>query len=85
MRRAANRCLLRGIPHPQPLTAPPAAYAGRETDMQLLETYKGFDIELNPHGLIIASCGSLTFPMICNSIEHARQSVDARIALTNSL
>lgn len=50
------------------------------TPMQLLAEYKGWAIERNPAGLIIASSTDRAFPFIANSIEHAQACIDRRDA-----
>ena len=51
--------------------------------MKLLTRYRGYDIELNPYGLIVASQPDcFSFPLIVASIEAAKVAIDSRLALS---
>ena len=50
--------------------------------MELLATYKGWTIERNPSGLIVASKLDAPFPFISPSIERAKETIDSRESLT---
>jgi hypothetical protein len=46
--------------------------------LTLLCEYRGWAIERNSHGTIIASKSDLSFPMIVTSVETAKIAIDAR-------
>jgi hypothetical protein len=50
--------------------------------MELLAEYRGWAIERNPSGLIVAADG-WNFPLIAPTIEAAKLAIDARIALAS--
>lgn len=50
-----------------------------KTAMELLEQYRGWTIERNPHGLIIAGRPDAGgFPFVAKDVGHAKQIIDAR-------
>lgn len=57
--------------------------AEKSTTMELLATHKGWVIERNPYGLIVASNTDLAFPFIAESVEHAKFAIDNRMAAIN--
>lgn len=55
-------------------------------EMIQLSEYKGWSIERNPHGLIVASKSDIAFPFIASSMEAAKQIIDRReLRATNDL
>jgi hypothetical protein len=48
--------------------------------MEHLDSYRGWEIERNPHGLIVVSKSSGAFPFIAKSVEQAKQVIDKKEA-----
>lgn len=46
--------------------------------MEVLDTYRGWVIERNPAGLIIASKTDRAFPLVVSCVESARVNIDKR-------